>query len=124
MSQGKLVGGAIAFVAGLLGVAVGYVMRGKQDQKDIKKVNDENEELRAQLRSILEVFKKTIKEKDSALAHYRETITQLEWVIVKLIEAPPETLSALHERLRQLGLSTEQVDLLEGTLAPIYRGQK
>jgi hypothetical protein len=113
--QEKVVQGVIGGVLVLIGVAAGKAWGNSEGEEDRKKMNAENEELRRQIRSVLETFK-------AEMAKKNEEIAWLEAVIEQLMKAPPANANQLSERLRLLDLTETQIELVMVRAAPIYGG--
>ncbi|AUG53487.1 hypothetical protein [Thalassospira marina] len=117
MSWGKVAAGVGVAVVAVIGVAVGKVWGNAEGEEDRKKMNEENENLRKEIRSVLEIFKSEMERKD-------EEIVWLEEVTEQLIKSPPQSMPELDECLRAFKLTDSQVDLVVNRTAPIFKSQK
>ncbi len=113
MSWGKIAAGIGAVVLAVISFAAGKVWGNAEGEASRQKMNAENEELRRQIRAILETFKSEMTKKD-------EEIKWLDGVIDKLSKYPPADEKQLMERLRKLDLTDSQIKSVVALMAPIY----
>jgi hypothetical protein len=113
VSWGKIAVGVGGAVLAGIGIAIGKVWGNAEGEKDRRKMSEENEDLRRQIRAVLDTFKGEMVKKD-------EEIEWLEGVIDQLIKSPPANAKQLGQRLHLLDLTDSQIELVEARMAPIY----
>ncbi|MGB8841319.1 MAG: hypothetical protein WCC64_09605 [Aliidongia sp.] len=116
MSWAKVAGGAcVALVVGLA-VVIGRVWGKSEGEVGRRAVNEENERLRRQMRSVLKAIADEMRAKD-------QKIENLEAVIDRLINSPPANMNELGKRLLGQNLSSMQIEMIMVRTAPIYGAQ-
>jgi hypothetical protein len=115
MSWGKIATAIGVGVLAVISFAAGKVWGNAEGEEGRQKMNAENEELRRQIRSVLDTFKGEMVRKD-------EEIEWLETVIDQLMKSPPANVKQLGQHLHMLDLTASQIEEVEARMAPIYGG--
>jgi hypothetical protein len=113
MNWVKIAQGVGAAALAVIIFVAGKVWGNAEGEKARRTMNAENEELRRQIRAVLETFKLEMTKKD-------EEIKWLDGVIDKLSKYPPADENQLMERLRKLHLTDSQIESVVALMAPIY----
>lgn len=114
MSKAKVAIGVAMAVWSALMVAVGKVWGNAEGEKDLQKMNAENEELRRKLCSLLETIKVEFAAKN-------QNIAGLDAVIKKLIKRTPINQSELAVILYEMNLTDGQFEAIMAHAAPFYQ---
>jgi uncharacterized protein YlxW (UPF0749 family) len=114
VSWGKIATGVGAVVLAVISFVAGKVWGNAEGEKSREKMNAENEDLRREIRAVLEIFK-------AEMARKNEEIKWLDGVIDKLTKSPPADGKQLRQRLQKLALTDSQIESIEVRMGPIYR---